>query len=72
MTSSIPFVLSQFEEASERVVTAAKHEIEAFAHRRFDAGGIEAIRSASIQLLASNPCPRVDGCVLPHGHTGDC
>lgn len=72
VTSNIPFVLSQFEEASERVVTAAKHEIESFAQHRFDTAGLEAIRSASIQLLASNPCPQVDGCILPHGHTGNC
>lgn len=43
LTSNIPFVLNQFNEAAERVVTAAKHEIESFAQHRINMAGLEAL-----------------------------
>ena len=43
LESNVPFVLRQFNEASERVVSAAKHEIEAFTTMTLRAAGMEAI-----------------------------
>jgi hypothetical protein len=55
LTSNIPFVMEQFNEASERVVTAAKHEIEAFTMHALHAVGLEAIAEGRMpkQLAAS-------------------
>lgn len=51
MTSNIPFVLDQFNEASTRVVTAAKHEIEAFT--------TTVLRSAGMEALAEGRLPKM-------------
>jgi hypothetical protein len=55
LTSNIPYVLEQFDKASEKVVTAAKHEIEAFAMHALQTAGLEAIAEGKIpkQLAAS-------------------
>lgn len=50
LTSNIPFILEQFNEASERVVTSAKHDIEAFA--------MHALRAAGLEALASGEAPK--------------
>lgn len=50
LTSNIPFVLEQFNEASDRVVSAAKQEIEAFA--------MHALRAAGLQALADGDAPK--------------
>lgn len=48
VTSNIPFVLDQFHKASDKVVTAAKHEIEAFTSSVLRAAGMEAIADGRI------------------------
>lgn len=44
LRSNIPFILEQLNEASDKVVTAAKAEIEAFATNRIVAAGLKALR----------------------------
>jgi ElaB/YqjD/DUF883 family membrane-anchored ribosome-binding protein len=51
--SNIPFVLDSFQEASERVVTHAKAEVEAFVSARITAAGLEAIQDEAPQLTSS-------------------
>lgn len=53
LTSNVPFIADQFNEATERVTTAAKAEIEAFA--------LHAVTTAGIQALAG----RADGAEIP-------
>lgn len=47
---NIPFVMEMFDEASTRVVTAAKHEIDAFATRVLDVMGLEALKDRVAQI----------------------
>lgn len=47
--SNAPFMVTQFEEAAERVVTAAKSEVEAFTTRVVREAGVQAIREQSQQ-----------------------
>lgn len=42
LSSNVPFILEQFNEASERVVTSAKHDIEAFAMHALQMAGLQA------------------------------
>lgn len=51
LESNVPFIVGQFNEASERIVTAAKHEIENFAEHRLREAGLEAIAERSRALL---------------------
>ncbi len=63
LESNVPFVLSQFEEASERVVTAAKHEIEQFAQHRIREAGLAALAGTMLPALpAGKPCGECDAC----------
>ena len=43
LASNVPFIMEQFNEASDRVVTAAKHDIEAFAMHAIHTAGLDAI-----------------------------
>jgi hypothetical protein len=47
---NIPFVMSMFDEASSRVVSAAKHEIDAFATHVLGVMGLEAIKDRVAQI----------------------
>lgn len=47
---NVPFILQQFEEATSKVVTAAKSEIEAFATMRLLAAGIEVTAAGAPQI----------------------
>lgn len=47
---NIPFVMEMFDEASARVVTAAKHEIDAFATHVLGTMGLEAIKDRVGQI----------------------
>ena len=47
---NIPFVMEMFDEASTRVVTAAKHEIDAFATHVLGTLGLEAIKDRVAQI----------------------
>lgn len=47
---NIPFVMTMFDEASTRVVTAAKHEIDAFATHVLGTMGLEAIKDRVAQI----------------------
>jgi hypothetical protein len=50
LSSNVPFILEQFNEASDRVVTSAKHDIEAFA--------MHALRAAGLTALAEGKTPK--------------
>jgi hypothetical protein len=50
LTSNIPFIMEQFNEASDKVVTSAKQEIEAFA--------MHALRTAGLEALAEGRMPK--------------
>lgn len=55
LTSNIPYVLEQFDAATEKVVTSAKTEIEAFASHALRAAGLEAIAEGRLpKMLASS------------------
>jgi hypothetical protein len=58
LTSNIPFIMEQFNEASERVVTSAKHDIEAFAMHALRAAGLDALAKgdAPKQLTPGDDC----------------
>jgi len=47
--SNVPFVLESFQEATEKVVTQAKAEVEAFTTTRIMAAGIKAIQGQQLQ-----------------------
>jgi hypothetical protein len=51
LSSNAPFVLEQFNRASDKVVTAAKHEIEAFTTHALRAAGMEAIAEGRLPNL---------------------
>lgn len=55
LTSNIPFIMERFDEASNKVVTAAKTEIETFAQHALQAAGLDALAQANgpKQLAAS-------------------
>lgn len=82
LESNIPFVMDQFHEASDNVVTAAKQEIEAFAIHRVQMAGTAALaeQQAAPKLLGNDTAPRCVGvvdacgkvCTLPGGHWGPC
>ena len=55
--SNVPFVLESFQEATEKVVTHAKAEVEAFTTTRVMAAGVKAIQGQNelpepIEILA--------------------
>ncbi len=62
LESNAPFVVNQFHEATERVVTAAKLEIEAFTTNVLHAAGMHAIAESGLpkQLAASVETPAFD------------
>ena len=51
--SNTPFVLEQFDRATDRVVTAAKQEIEAFTTHAVRAAGLEAIADGRLPKMLS-------------------
>lgn len=60
LTSNTPYVLEQFDKATEKVVTSAKTEIESFAMHVLHAAGIEAIAEGRLpKMLAESAEPRV-------------
>lgn len=63
--SDIPFVLDQFEEAAERVVTTAKAEVDAFVTHSVMRAGIESIENKKLQSAAESQVPQLEGVVLP-------
>jgi hypothetical protein len=55
MTSNAPYVLEQFDAATEKVVTSAKTEIESFAMHVLHAAGLEAIADGRLpKMLAAS------------------
>jgi hypothetical protein len=64
LTSNVPYVLEQFDKATEKVVTSAKTEIENFTMHALRAAGLEAIAEGRLpKMLAASadvdkgPCP---------------
>jgi len=53
--SDMPFVLSQFEEATEKVVGAAKAEVDAFMTHAVAAAGMEALADGRVPKLLGGP-----------------
>lgn len=53
LDSNVPFVLKQFQEATSRITTAAKNEVEAFVTHAVQAAGLQAIASKLPPLLSS-------------------
>ena len=51
ISANMPFMLSQFEEATERVTTAAKAEVDGFMTSVLRAAGMEALASGSFTGL---------------------
>lgn len=76
--SNMPYVLDQFEEASEKVVTAAKAEVEAFVMHAVVTTGLNILAEgkgpkALTDGLPRTPDGRVDNCSLANGEReGDC
>ena len=56
--SNIPFALSQFEEATEKVVQHAKAEVDAFVSANVMAAGI---KSLAVQISEAAPAPQLPG-----------
>jgi len=55
LTSNIPYVLEQFDAATEKVVTSAKTEIEAFTSHALHAAGLEALAEGRMpKMLAAS------------------
>lgn len=55
LNSNVPFVLEQFDRATDRVVSAAKQEIEAFTTHAIHAAGLEAIADGRLpKMLAGS------------------
>jgi hypothetical protein len=55
LTSNAPWVLEQFDEATEKVVASAKTEIESFAMHALHAVGLEAIAEGRLpKMLAAS------------------
>jgi hypothetical protein len=64
LTSNAPYVLEQFDAATEKVVTSAKTEIESFAMHVLHAAGLEAIAEGRLpKMLAASAEPKT----LPYG-----
>lgn len=60
LTSNAPYVLEQFDKATEKVVTSAKTEIESFAMHVLHATGLEAIAEGRLpKMLAESAEPRI-------------
>jgi len=58
LTSNIPYVLEQFDKATEKVVTSAKTEIESFAMHALHMVGLEAIAEGKLpKMLAASAEP---------------
>lgn len=58
LTSNAPYVLEQFDKATEKVVTSAKTEIESFAMHVLHAAGLEAIAEGRLpKMLAESAQP---------------
>lgn len=53
LTSNVPFVVKQFQEASTKIVTAAKAEVEAFVSHAVRAAGLAAIAEGRLPSLLS-------------------
>lgn len=59
LTANTPYVLEQFDKATEKVVTSAKTEIESFAMHVLHAAGLEALADGRMpQMLAASAEPR--------------
>lgn len=59
LTSNAPYVLEQFDQATEKVVVSAKTEIESFAMHVLHAAGLEAVAEGRLpKLLAASAEPR--------------
>ncbi len=54
LASNAPFVVNQFQEASDRVVTAAKQEIDAFTTSVLRAAGMEALAEGRIPKMLTD------------------
>lgn len=57
LTDNVPFVLKQFQEATTRVTTAAKNEIEAFVSHALQSAGIAAIADGRLPSLLPSGKP---------------
>lgn len=53
--SNIPFVLEQFEESAEKIVTHSKQEVDAFVRQIFIAAGIKSVKDQEGKLLLPGP-----------------
>lgn len=57
LASNVPYILTQLEEASGKVVTAAKHEVEAFVATVLRSAGMEAIAEGRMPKALAPPRP---------------
>lgn len=64
MQSNVPFVLESFQEATEKVVTHAKAEVEAFTTSRVMAAGIKALQDQ--QLSGATEVPALESPFEPN------
>ena len=55
VTSNVPFIMEQFNEASDRVVTSAKRDIEAFALHALHMAGLDAIADGRVPKQLATP-----------------
>lgn len=58
--SNMPFVLDQFQESTQKIVTHAKAEVDAFASHAIQVAGLEALRQ-TVPAQLENKKPKVGG-----------
>ena len=67
---NLPYVLDSFDESTEKVVTAAKAEVEAFTMHALVTSGLEAI--AEGRVAKALQAPETDYARTPDGHINNC